>query len=90
MVGPLVDRNKKRPLGTIQIYSYFQNDSEDEGNKTKADLGFNNDDEALFCQLLKVVSCALASLQNQQVRILLKNQVNKYLLHYSETFNILI
>ena len=68
MVGPLIDRNKKQVLGTIQIYSSFQNHSENDIDINKANEGFNNEDEALFCPVLEIVSSVLVSLQNQQVR----------------------
>ena len=69
MIGPLVDRDNNRPLGTIQMYSRCEDISEtDIDNKAYSTAnGFSNDDEAVFRQLLEVISRAFSSLHNQQV-----------------------
>ena len=67
MVGPLINHNKNRALGTIQVYNSCQDSPEDENDKGISKSGFSQDDEIVFCQLLEVISCALSSLQNQQV-----------------------
>ena len=67
MVGPLVNRNKDRALGTIQVYNSCEESQQAGSYKDTSKSEFSHDDEIVFCQLLEVISCALSSLQNQQV-----------------------
>ena len=68
MVGPLINPDKNRALGTIQVYNSCEDSSEDESKSGSSKSEFSQDDEIVFRQLLEVISCALSSLQNQQVR----------------------
>ena len=68
MVGPLVNHTKSRALGTIQVYNSCEGSLEDGNDKGISKSEFSQDDEIVFCQLLEVISCALSTLQNQQVR----------------------
>ena len=70
MVGPLVNRNKDRALGTIQVYNSCEESQQAGSDKEAPKSEFSHDDEIVFCQLLEVISCALSSLQNQQVLFL--------------------
>ena len=78
MIGPLVNRDNNRPLGTIQIYSRCDDMLETKSGKSTSNV-FSNDDEVVFGHLLEVISSAFSSLQNQQV-ILMINELNERLL----------
>lgn len=67
MIGPLVSQDKNRALGTIQVYNCCENLTDVETTNAAPKPEFSQDDEIVFCQLLEVISCALSSLQNQQV-----------------------
>ena len=67
MIGPLVSQDKSRALGTIQVYNCCEDSVDGEKSKAVSKPEFSQDDEIVFCQLLEVISCALSSLQNQQV-----------------------
>ena len=67
MVGPLLDRTKKRALGTLEMYSCFQNTKDNDNKSIQAKLNFTTEDEVLFGQLLDIVSGALDTVENQQV-----------------------
>ena len=67
MIGPLVSQDKSRALGTIQVYNCCEDSADGEKSKAVSKPEFSQDDEIVFCQLLEVISCALSSLQNQQV-----------------------